>query len=558
MAATLTTLPDGFTLDQVAPQAGTLPPGFTPDPVAPGHPAAGPSDSFLGDIPRRLGTAAIDAVSGMFAPLARASPGAVGLSYDASGMPHVNQPMANPIEADRQAAAQRARDTLYNTAGVTEYQPSTEGGRLGQAALTGAAGGILTGGGMLPSAAGGAFGQMLMEHTPLPPLAAAMVGQLAGAKAAGNALGMTSSRLPGAMDPETRALAQTAVNDYGITVPMAKASNNPFVRYLDSTVRRMPFSGYGAMDQANQSAFNQGAASAFGETASKITPEVLNNAYDRIGNVFNAIGSRTAIKADPQLINDLADVETRSLGAGLDTGPLNAIRGQINKIQDVAAANNGTIPGDVYQNIIANRSGLSDLQKHGQGIVRDIGGDLRGALDDALQRSATPEDVAALQQARTQYKALKTVEPLTMRADTLGGATPTTGDISPAALLSRVNQQYRGAARAELGDIPLKDLAQIGQRFLKEPNSSGTAERSGIARLMETVAAPVGAILGHEAGVPLHYTLPPLAAALAGPPILGSILRSPAFVSRQVNGPQFSPLAQILAAQPLIAKGEAQ
>lgn len=524
--------------------------------AAPAHPAAGPSDSFLGDIPRRVGTAAIDAATGILSPVMRIAPMLPSVSYQ-SGHARLTPPQASSMTEDQKnAALQQARDNAFNATGVTEYLPSTEGGRIGQAALTAGIGGAAMGGGVIPSIVGGAVGQTLAEHTPLPPLASALLGQVAGSKGASMATGAARPFMPGAMDPETLALARRA-QDFGITVPLAKASNNPFVRYLDSAVRRMPFSGYGALDQANQAAFNKGLAGEFGEDASKITPETLNSAYDRLGNVFSSVGVKTSLGFDDELINDLANAETRARGAGIDTGPLNAIQGQINKIQDVAAANGGVIPGDVYQNIIARKSGLSDLQQHGQGIVRDIAGDIRDALDGALQRSASPEDVAALQQARTQYKALKTVEPLTMRSDALGNATPSTGDISPPALLSRVNQQYRNAARAELGDLPLKDLAQIGQRFLKEPPSSGSAERLGVASLMRRAGDMAGGLLvgggatgAHEFGVPLEYALPPLAAMLVGPPVAGAMLRSPSFVQRQINGPQYSPLAQILAAQP--------
>jgi len=181
--------------------------------------------------------------------------------------------------------------------------------------------------------------------------------------------------------------------------------------------------------------------------------------------------------------------------------------------------------------------------------LRNAGQQLDSVLKSHLAANATPEDIALLRQADTQYKALKTVEPLTMRADTIGGATPSTGNVSPAAVLSRVGQQYQNAPRAALGDIPLKDLGQIGQRFLKEPASSGTAERSGIAHLMETGIGAGAALIGHEAGVPLHYSLPSLAAALVAPRVIGSYLRSPATVNSAVNGTEMSPLAQALAIQ---------
>ena len=62
---------------------------------------------------------------------------------------------------------------------------------------------------------------------------------------------------------------------------------------------------------------------------------------------------------------------------------------------------------------------------------------------------------------------MKTVEDLVEKSPT--------GNISPAALLQPVRNSYGTMAYGGGGD--LADLARIGQRFMKEPPSSGTAER---------------------------------------------------------------------------------
>ena len=143
-----------------------------------------------------------------------------------------------------------------------------------------------------------------------------------------------------------------------------------------------------------------------------------------------------------------------------------------------------------------------------------------------------------MQQARTQYKALKTVEPLTLRADAAGGVTPSTGEVSPAALLGRVSQQYDNAARAQPGQIPLLDLARIGQRFLKEPPSSSTAERLGVMQIAKGVGSlGLGAAGLHEAGAGVE-NLPYLLGAGAAMRFGASTLRAPAITPRApfING----------------------
>ena len=44
--------------------------------------------------------------------------------------------------------------------------------------------------------------------------------------------------------------------------------------------------------------------------------------------------------------------------------------------------------------------------------IANYGGQIREALRDSLQRSLSPDDVAAYQSARAQWKNMKTIEPL--------------------------------------------------------------------------------------------------------------------------------------------------
>lgn len=536
-------LPDGFT---VTPDQAGPPAGFTIDPDT-GHAVAGPSGNALTDAGRFLGTAALHVANGLMSPIV----GYGGVSVDPSRPGLKGLTIAPPATAQQtEDAKTKFNDNLFNAAGATEYQPSTEGGKVGMAATSGIIGSLL-GGGPLAGAAGGAGAQLLSDNTNLPPLAAALMGSVGGAKGANMASRAAGSMMPGAIDAETLGLARQA-DAMGIKVPLAKISNSPFVRYLDSTVRRMPFSGYGPMDEANQTAVNRNVVGAFGENASKMTPEVINNAYDRMGTGYDDVASRTNIPVTPQLMNDLQGVVDNSR-LNMSADSVVPVERQAMNVLDTAANNNGVLGGKQFKDLTAKGGPISTLQSSTDSGLRQAGDQLRGVLQSHLTANATPEDVAQLRQLDTQYKALKTVEPMAMRADTIGGATPSTGDVSPAGLLSRVNQSYTNAARAEPGQIPLKDIAQVAQRFLKEPNSSLTAERSGIQGMMDhggQLASGIGAaIMGHEAGVPLHVTLPSLAAAMVGPRLIGSYLRSEGPVQNALYGQSLSPLAQALMVQ---------
>jgi hypothetical protein len=112
------------------------------------------------------------------------------------------------------------------------------------------------------------------------------------------------------------------------------------------------------------------------------------------------------------------------------------------------------------------------------------------------------------------------------------------GTISPAALNSQVTRSFTNRAFTGAGD--LGDLADIGQRFLKDQSSSNTAERSQIFNFLlqhgSGLAGGASSLLGYKAG------LEPLAAAGAGmgamvgtsalARVTGSILKSESYRDR--------------------------
>jgi hypothetical protein len=416
-------------------------------------------------------------------------------------------------------------------AGVGSVVPALVrgGATIGTAARTlaqGAAGGVGgEAGGEVGEAVGGTPGRVIGTG----------IGAVVGGKFAPGGGGL-GSFIPAGMDAETAALAQRA-NDFGIKVGVGEASASPVVRNTASVSRRLPLSGYRGYDAENQTAFNRGVAGTFGEDANKITPEVINAAYDRIGPVFSNAARRydlqfggTGSVADAQL----GDIVRRARESGLDAGQVSGIEEQVAKIRQIAADNNGIIPGNQYINITKRHESLDNLQNSNSTVTGRLAGEIRDTLDQTLMRSATPADVAALREARTQYKALKTVEPLTVRADTAGGPAPSTGDISPAALNARVNQQY-DTPRATLGQLPLKDLAQIGQRFLKEPISSGTSERLSLMDIGKNIASVATGMAGgsYLTGVNPVYEGVALAAGLATPYAVGRAMRTSALPGSQ-------------------------
>lgn len=165
----------------------------------------------------------------------------------------------------------------------------------------------------------------------------------------------------------------------------------------------------------------------------------------------------------------------------------------------------GTISGPAFQQL---RTGLGTLSNSTDSGVKFYGGQIADALNNALDRSVSPEDADALALARTQYRRLKQIEPAINPDDT----------ISPGKLFNGIDtKRNAGQLIYGQGDQQLLRLAQAGKNILGErtPNS-GTPQR--IAAMPATGGA-IGATAelaeGHpeEAGKgALYGVLAPLAA----------------------------------------------
>lgn len=357
----------------------------------------------------------------------------------------------------------------------------------------------------------------------------------------------------GRMDSETAKLARQARDEFGIPIDPGQMSANPTVRFLDSVLQRLPFTGYGDRAANQQGAFNRAIGQTFGQDVEKITPDVIRTAKKDIGHVFEDVANRTGqIRTDLPFVNSLRTILSDSRAV---LGDLPQIERQVQNIVKVVDPRTNTISAESYQALTRKGTPLDRLMKSVDPNVRHYATEIREALDDVMQRSAPADAVADLIRARAQWKALKTVEPLAKKA--------ATGDISPRSLLSSVNKSYSGDG-AQLGK-----LGRVGQRFMTEPPSSGTAERSLIMQHLIPGAAGLAGVGGLGAATyfdPESYQRN-LALAAAGYGLArggSAALRSNALSNIMINrgagaapaavsGPRSNPLLTIIPAAGALA-----
>lgn len=347
----------------------------------------------------------------------------------------------------------------------------------------------------------------------------------AGAPAAGKAIGATVNKLVGGVVPKRVAeLAKLARDKYGVDITPGQLSTNPSIKFLDSVVNRLPLSGGTAAKEVQQRAFNKAVANSFGETAEELSPEVMASAKSRIGQTFESVAERTPqIRADQNLVDDFARIAGEAEQT-LAPGEIAVLNKQLDNVMGKFA--DDVIDGRTYQALTRKGSPLDRAQQSNDPNIRFYAGQIREALDGALERSAPADVLEDLQLARRQWKAMKTVEPLAEK-----GAT---GDVSPALLMNAARQSYGGMAYGQGSD--LVDLARIGQQFLKEAPSSGTAERTWMHNLLIGGGAGGGA-----AGLALNPGAIPFAvggalgsAALARG--TAALLRNKTIANRMIEG----------------------
>lgn len=328
----------------------------------------------------------------------------------------------------------------------------------------------------------------------------------------------------GRLDRETAELADLARSRFNITPRAGQLSDSKFVQFMDSALSRIPLTGYAGLRKQQQSAFNRAVARTMGATADRITPRVMAQTKSRLGREFDDFAANVTIRADQQFVDDLVRTadEAASVLTGTELQPLQRMMVEIGR---KVRGGGGMLDGKVYQSLTRKGTPLDRLQQSKDPNIRFYAAKIRDALDDVMERSAPQAMKDKISTARAQWKAMKTVEDLAEKAPT--------GDISPALLLGQVRKSYSNMAYGGGGD--LADLSRIGQRFMKEPPTSGTSERQLVHRLLEYAGA------GGAGAAALYNPIPAAAAAGMGALGLGaarlasSPLRSKFIANRLIN-----------------------
>lgn len=321
---------------------------------------------------------------------------------------------------------------------------------------------------------------------------------------------------------ERQALATTLRNE-GVDLTAGQATGRKPLQWMESALGDTPGSGGPAariMDNQGVQ-FTSAALRRAGIDAPRATPEVIDNAFRRIGNDFEAVAQRNNVTADARLGTDLTRVEREYNNVVSPSNRAPVIENTARDIGDMMAANGGHLTGEQY-NAITSRLARQARNARADAQLQEGLQGLRTALDDAMERSlfrsGNTADMQVLRTARNQYRNMIVLE----KAATGAGSGAAEGLISPSQLRNAVVQQNRRAYGRGQGDFA--ELARAGEALLKPLPQSGTSPRHNVTHMLQTIGAIVGGA-GGAAGGPSGAAAGAIA-GLAAPAIGGRALLS--------------------------------
>lgn len=305
----------------------------------------------------------------------------------------------------------------------------------------------------------------------------------------------------------------------GVDLTAGQATGSRPLQWAESAFGDMPGAGgrpaQMMTDQGEQ--FTGAALRRIGEDAPRATPDVIDNAFDRIGGQFQAIGGRNHLVPDQQLVNDLGTVRDNYNRVVGPSSRAPAVEDTIADIAHQIRGNGGVLAGDQYNALASQLGSDARAARNDPYLQRALQGH-KDALDDAFERSlhasGNTQDLAALREARNQYRNLMVVE----KAATGAGSNAAEGLISPSSLRNAVVQQNRRSYARGQGDFA--DLARSGEALLKPLPQSGTAPRQNMQHALSLLGGAVGGASGGFPGA---------AAGIVAPAVAGRVLMSRPF-----------------------------
>lgn len=331
-----------------------------------------------------------------------------------------------------------------------------------------------------PALASEAAGQAT-EGTSLEPWA-----RVGGALAGGTAANLGARVVtPAPADPVRLSQVKELERQGVKSITAGQRTGNERLKWVEDATTKFP--GGGRMRQVNERAAEEFTAAALSKAGiqgqTRATPEVLNKAFDDLGQQYGQVGKVARVVGDRGFAARLDDTVRRYNQTTSESARIPLVGDVANEIKRLSAPPGG-MTGEQY---LSFRSFLRKEQRAARNDPKthDALNRLVEQLDVQVIRNAPknirPEVAKFMKDLNEKYRNLKVLE------DAAGGAgeAAAQGLISPAKLRQAVEKNSPKAYARGRGE--LSKLARSGEGVIKPLPSSGTAER-GLAQ--EIVKSP--------------------------------------------------------------------
>jgi len=138
----------------------------------------------------------------------------------------------------------------------------------------------------------------------------------------------------------------------GVPLDAAQTTGSALLGRIKAALNDNPLTaGAENLFTSNQKlAYNRAIAKTMGEDASQITPAVISQAKERIGNVYDSIANKINIKADDKFLNNLSSLDEEAKNV-LNDSQYGIVDKNIKNIIDKASKEGNQISGPQYQAI---------------------------------------------------------------------------------------------------------------------------------------------------------------------------------------------------------------
>lgn len=293
----------------------------------------------------------------------------------------------------------------------------------------------------------------------------------------------------------SRDAAAGVLKSAGVPLSAGQQTGSRFLRVAEDEL------GGGASAAFNDKqgeAFTQASLRTAGVNAPRATPDVMEKAYQDIGNTFNTLAARNTMPMDGQLSGDLGQAVRDYNSVTNPSARAPIIQDTLQDLVDAAKANGNQISGQAFQKMTsklgsAAKTAISNPQTTtlGQALFG-----IKNALDGAMERGIAannPADLGAWQQARQQYKNL------IINTKAVSGNTPSAaaGLITPSALAT-ATKSVVGVPGYVRGRGDTNELAHAGMQLMAPLANSNTAIRTWVRGGIPSAMAVGGGLLGNH------------------------------------------------------------